>query len=78
MTKLQQLLVDFVTMDLIRFLMEDYGLSMEDAMDRVYYSKAFSKITDPETGLYLYGSAHVYERFKGELTKGLTAAPTAG
>lgn len=60
-------MLEYTTQDLIAFLMEDKDMAMEDAMDTVYSSKVFEKLSDPATGLYLQGSAYVYELLKAEL-----------
>ena len=39
---------------------------MEEALDQTYLSDSFKKLADPETGLYLEGSAYVYELIKRE------------
>lgn len=69
MSEKQQAMVEYTTQDLIAFIMEDFALDMEDAMSHVYLSTTFSKLTDVETGLYLEGSAFVYELLKKELSK---------
>lgn len=66
MNEQQEEMLEYTTQDLIAFLMEDEGLTMEDAMDRVYSSRIFEKLADPATGLYLQGSAYVYEWLKAE------------
>ncbi len=53
--------------DYIRYLVEDTGMTMEQAMKRFYLSETFKKLVDPETGLYLEGSSYVYEMFKNSL-----------
>ena len=67
MSDQQQEMLEYTTQDLIAFLMEDLNLPMETAMDRVYSSNVFSKLSDPMTGLYLQGSAYVYDLLKREL-----------
>lgn len=66
MSEKQREMMEYTTQDLIAYLMEDLHLPMEDAMDRVYESKTFEKLSDPKTGLYLDGSAYVYEMLKAE------------
>lgn len=39
----------------------------EQAMEQVYMSDVFEKLNDTETGLYLDGSAYVYEMLKKEM-----------
>lgn len=69
MTNLQQEMIEYTTQDVIGYLIEDYGLSMDQAMDRFYKSGTFRHLNDPETGLYLDGSAYIFEMYKRELAK---------
>ncbi|MCD8151379.1 MAG: hypothetical protein LUE92_17920 [Clostridiales bacterium] len=66
MTDKQQEMIEYTTQDIIAFIMEDESRSMDGAMDLFYSSKTFERLTDVETGLYLQGSAYVYEMFKME------------
>lgn len=59
-------LVEGIVQDLIQFVMEDYGMKLEDAMDIVYKSKIFEKLNDYETHLYSESSSYVYEFLKEE------------
>ena len=69
MTSQQQEMIEYTTQEVIEYLIEDYGLSMEQAMDRFYMSDCFEKLSDTETGLYLEGSAYIYEMLKKEFKK---------
>ncbi|MCD8048646.1 MAG: hypothetical protein LUG52_03435 [Clostridia bacterium] len=66
MTNEQREMIEYTTQDIIAYIIEDEGFDMDKAMDMFYTSKTFEKLTDVETGLYLDGSAYVYERFKTE------------
>ena len=59
--------IEYTTQDVIEYLIEDNGISMEQAMEQFYMSDTFEKLSDIETGLYLDGSAYVYELLKREL-----------
>lgn len=69
MSDQQQEMMEYTTQDLIAFLVEDYQMQIDDAMDCVYASKTFEKLANIETGLYLQGSAYVYERLKAEIDR---------
>lgn len=43
---------------------------MEEAMEVFYLSDTFRKLADTETGLYLEGSAYIYEMLQRELAEG--------
>ena len=49
-----------IVKDLISRLMEEQGLTMQEAFDRVYTSRLFKKLCDPKTGLYFQSSGYVY------------------
>ncbi len=68
MTDKQQEMIEYTSQDIVAFLIEDYHMIMEDALDFFYMSKTFDKLSDVETGLYLQGSAYVYELLKRERT----------
>ena len=70
MTNQQQEMIEYTTQDVIRYLVEDNGVVMEQAMDQFYMSETFEKLSDIETGLYLEGSAYIYEMLKRELEIG--------
>ncbi len=64
-------LAECITQDLIQYLMEDYNITMEMAMDIVYHSKIFEQLYDFETHLYYESSSYVYEYLKEEIKKSL-------
>lgn len=67
MTNQQQEMIEYTTQEVVRYLIEDNGISMEQAMERFYMSDVFEKLNDIETGLYLEGSAYIYEMLKREI-----------
>ncbi len=69
MTNGQQEMIEYTVQDIVEYIMEDDKLSMNEAMDEFYPSKTFSELSDVKTGLYLQGSAYVYERYKAEVKK---------
>lgn len=68
-----QFLKEGLTADLVNMVMTDYHMDIEDALDAVYSSELFSKLSDPTTGLYLQGAIYVYSYLKDELSKGRLA-----
>lgn len=66
MTNQQQEMIEYTTQEVIRYLIEDDNISMEQAMEQFYMSHIFDKLNDVETGLYLEGSAYIYELLKRE------------
>lgn len=69
MTNQQQEMIEYTTQEVVRYLIEDNGISMEQAMEQFYMSEVFEKLHDIETGLYLDGSAYIYEMLKREMQK---------
>lgn len=66
MTNQQQEMIEYTTQEVIGYLIEDNGITMEQAMGQFYMSDTFEKLSDVETGLYLDGSTYVYELLKRE------------
>lgn len=71
MTIQQQEMIEYTTQEVIRYLIEDNEITMEQAMERFYMSGVFEKLNDVETGLYLEGSAYIYEMLKREVQDGV-------
>ena len=60
-------LIEAITQDIIKYLINDKKVDIDVAMDIFYNSNLYDKLYDEETGLYLEGSAYVYEFLKDEL-----------
>lgn len=58
-----------IVKDLIARLMDERGLSMQEAFDLVYNSRLFEKLNDPKTGLYFQSSGYVYSYLQEEIDK---------
>ena len=56
-----------IVKDMISRLMDERGLSIQEAFDAVYTSRLFEKLNDPKTGLYFQSSGYVYSFLKDEL-----------
>ena len=63
-------LIEGVTQDLIIFLIEDKDVVIEEAMNMVYNSATFEKLSNSDAGLYRESPAFVYELLKDELREG--------
>ena len=48
-----------LTARMIQILTEEQGYSLEDAIDRVYTSPIFEKLSDPNTGLFFQSPRYV-------------------
>lgn len=56
-----------IVKDMIARLMDETGWTLEEAFGRVYNSKVFKKLSEPDTGLYFQSSGYVYSFLKEEL-----------
>ncbi|MCM1385771.1 MAG: hypothetical protein NC231_00475 [Bacillus sp. (in: Bacteria)] len=65
MTKQEQL-IEYSIQDIIEYIVKDFGIEYDNAMQIFYDSQTFDKLMDAETGLYLESSAYVYGIFQGE------------
>ena len=63
--------------DLVDRVMEDYHLDLVQALDVVYSSEVFRKLSDPATGLYKEDPAYIYSYLRDELGRG-TISPLSG
>ncbi len=58
-----------IVKDMISRLMDEQGLTMQQAFDVVYTSRLFEKLDNPATGLYFQSSGYVYSFLQDELDK---------
>lgn len=56
-----------IVKDMIARLMDETGMSMQNAFDKVYNSKLFEKLSNPNTALYYQSSGYVYSYLKEEI-----------
>jgi hypothetical protein len=57
--------------DLVEMLTQDFGMSMQEALDVFYNSETYAKLNNPATGLYFQSSKYVYSYLKNELSTGV-------
>lgn len=65
MTKQEQL-TEYTIQEIIEYIVQDFGIAYDQAMQIFYNSQTFDKLMDIETGLYLESSAYVYGIFQSE------------
>lgn len=53
--------------DLAELLTKDFNMTITEALDAMYGSETYSKLCDPNTGLYFQSSQYVYSYLKNEL-----------
>lgn len=62
-----QFLIECLTNELVTMLMDERGLTMEQAMDTVYGSHTYEKVERPSTGLYYQSPVYVMDMLYEEL-----------
>lgn len=68
-----QYLIERLAADLTQMAMQEYGWDMLKALDVVYGSKTFEKVTNPKFGLFYQGSVYVFDYLKSEIETGKIA-----
>jgi len=59
--------------DLAVMLVEDYHISIPEALDIFYNSETYEKLQDARTGLYFQSPVYVYDFLQNELKNGKIA-----
>ena len=54
-------LTNYALSELVKYVMEDTGCSIEEAMERVYNSPLMEALQDEEGELYVQSPAYLYE-----------------
>lgn len=65
--EIAEILIDERISDMMEYLMDDYGYSVEKAMDAVYRSHTLELLEIEEGELYVQSSSYVYEMLLKEL-----------
>jgi len=63
-------MIEDLSSEIIRILMEEWRYDMTQAMEIYYNSDTFERLSDPATGLYYQSAGYVYDFLKKELTTG--------
>ena len=69
-TKEQKFLIDCIIADLALFLVEDDGMTVNDALNTIYSSDYYNLLNNLDTDLYLRGSLNNYHYLRRELDQG--------
>ena len=59
--------------DMAMLLIEERGMSMADALDTIYLSDTYAKLSEPATGLYYQGARYVLSHIISEIETGKIA-----
>lgn len=60
----------FITKQLILLLMEKENISVQEAVDTLYNSETFQKLSNTDTGLYFQSPRYVFDYLNEELKTG--------
>ena len=63
----RQFQIECLTHQLVEMLMDERGMTMEQAMDTVYRSHTFEKVENARTGLFYQGAVYVMDMLTEEL-----------
>lgn len=72
MTK-ETFMIEEISKDIVLLLMEEQGMSLEEAMRTLYTSDTYDRLSNTRTGLYTQSTAYVYEYLEKELATGKIA-----
>ena len=70
MTDDEQFMIECITTELTNYVMRDYNIGMQEALDRIYNSETYSKLIDTNSGVYYQSPLLVYDIFKEEQAHG--------
>lgn len=62
-------LTDYALSELVRYVIEDTGCGIEQAMEKVYGSSLMELLQDEEGELYVQSPAYLYELMKSQDAK---------
>ena len=68
-----QFQIECIAVERTEMLMEKYGWDMKRALDELYTSETFDRLTDPECGLYYESSVYVFSFLQSEIETGKLA-----
>ncbi|MDO4181766.1 MAG: hypothetical protein Q4D36_10820, partial [Bacteroidales bacterium] len=61
--------IECLSKDLVEMLMEEFHLTMEEAMDVLYNSQTYAKVENKRTGLFYQSAVYVMDMLQEELKK---------
>jgi hypothetical protein len=66
-----QFQIECVSTELVKMLMSKYGWDMRRALDELYSSQCYSRLCDPECGLYYESPVYVFCYLQNEIETGV-------
>ena len=64
MSSEQKQLIEFAIQDLVAEIVKHENLEPEAGMDKLYHSRFFEQLVNPDTGLYRESAEYLYQSFK--------------
>lgn len=64
-------MIEHVAADLVKLLVEKRNMTFADAVDTLYTSDTYAKLSNPKTRLYFQSSNYVYSFLEHELVTGV-------
>lgn len=61
-----EFIVRHIVEEMVSYLIEDTGISIPVAFDRVYATQLYNDIQNPKTHLYRYSPSYLYQRLQTE------------
>jgi len=65
-----QFMLEYICREVTLMLMNDFGWDIGAALDALYGSDTFSKLENPDTGMYYQSPVYVYDILLEELRSG--------
>ena len=62
-----KMMQEYMYADLIQILMEEYGYTLEKAMETLYNSETFARLQNADTGMFYQSPGYVYSFLANEL-----------
>lgn len=63
-----QFILDEIVGQMAEWLIDEQGLSMREALARIYNSDTYTKLLDPANGLAAQSDGYIYDRLVSEQT----------
>lgn len=63
-------MIESIAAELAEFLTNDFEMTIPQALNTLYNSTTYNRLSDPKTGLYFQSPLYVYSFLKTELTTG--------
>ncbi len=64
----RQFQIEHITQELVEQMMEEHGMTMQEAMDIIYGSHTYEKLENPRTGLFYQSPVYLMDILKDEVT----------